>query len=153
MATPKIYLDVCCWNRPFDDQTQTRVHLEAEAILSIVARIESGGWLLVSSEAVDLEVAGLSDSERRERTISFMPRHREQVVFDGASFERATELEQLGFRGMDALHLAAAERASADVLLTTDDGFLRVAKRELSQLQVAVENRLIWLQTMLREKP
>jgi len=54
---------------------------------------------------------------------------------------------------MDALHLAAAERASADVLLTTDDGFLRVAKRELSQLQVAVENRLIWLQTMPREKP
>jgi hypothetical protein len=27
---PRIYLDVCCLNRPFDDQTQARIHLEAE---------------------------------------------------------------------------------------------------------------------------
>lgn len=26
-----IYLDVCCLNRPFDDQTQERIFLEAEA--------------------------------------------------------------------------------------------------------------------------
>ncbi|WP_420642969.1 hypothetical protein [Candidatus Leptofilum sp.] len=28
----KIYLDVCCLNRPFDDQTQDRMRLETEAI-------------------------------------------------------------------------------------------------------------------------
>ena len=27
----KIYLDTCCLNRPFDDQTQDRVRLEAKA--------------------------------------------------------------------------------------------------------------------------
>lgn len=26
-----IYLDVCCLNRPFDDQTQERIGLEAKA--------------------------------------------------------------------------------------------------------------------------
>ena len=26
-----VYLDNCCYNRPFDDQTQERVHLESEA--------------------------------------------------------------------------------------------------------------------------
>ena len=31
----KIYLDNCCFNRPFDDQTQERIHLESEAILMI----------------------------------------------------------------------------------------------------------------------
>lgn len=25
-----IYLDNCCYNRPFDDQTQERIHLESE---------------------------------------------------------------------------------------------------------------------------
>ena len=28
-----IYLDVCCLNRPFDDQTQERIRLESEAVL------------------------------------------------------------------------------------------------------------------------
>ena len=27
----KIYLDNCCFNRPFDDQTQLRIKLESEA--------------------------------------------------------------------------------------------------------------------------
>ena len=28
----RIYLDVCCLNRPFDDQSIDRIHLESEAI-------------------------------------------------------------------------------------------------------------------------
>jgi hypothetical protein len=35
-----IYLDVCCLNRPFDDQTQERIRLEAEAVLRILANIQ-----------------------------------------------------------------------------------------------------------------
>jgi hypothetical protein len=34
----KIYLDACCLNRLFDDQSQARVHLETEAILLIFER-------------------------------------------------------------------------------------------------------------------
>lgn len=30
----KVYLDACCLNRPFDDQTQGRIRLEAEAFCS-----------------------------------------------------------------------------------------------------------------------
>jgi hypothetical protein len=35
-----IYLNVCCLNRPFDDQTQERIRLEAEAVLRILANIQ-----------------------------------------------------------------------------------------------------------------
>jgi hypothetical protein len=52
----KIYLDVCCLNRPFDDQTQDRVHLEAEAILSIFRRLEKNDWTWISSSVVLYEV-------------------------------------------------------------------------------------------------
>jgi hypothetical protein len=31
-----IYLDLCCVNRPFDDQHQARVRLEAEAVLGLI---------------------------------------------------------------------------------------------------------------------
>ena len=38
MNTPMmaIYLDTCCLNRPFDDQTQDRIRLEAEAVILIL---------------------------------------------------------------------------------------------------------------------
>lgn len=37
----KIYLDVCCLNRPFDDQAQQRVHLEAEALVDALGVIDA----------------------------------------------------------------------------------------------------------------
>lgn len=48
---PDVYLDVCCFNRPYDDQTQDRVRLEAEAVLLILRRIEAGEWRLSVSGA------------------------------------------------------------------------------------------------------
>jgi hypothetical protein len=32
MKKKKLYLDVCCYNRPFDDQTVDAIRLEAEAV-------------------------------------------------------------------------------------------------------------------------
>jgi hypothetical protein len=49
-----IYLDVCCFNRPFDDQTQERVRLESEAVLLILGRCQRGELQLVGSEAIAL---------------------------------------------------------------------------------------------------
>ena len=41
---PRIYLDVCCLNRPFDDQRQDHIRLEAEAVLLILGRCEAREW-------------------------------------------------------------------------------------------------------------
>jgi len=41
MTSATVYLDVCCLNRPFDDQTQDRIHLESEAVLLILKHIEN----------------------------------------------------------------------------------------------------------------
>jgi hypothetical protein len=40
----RVYRDNCCLNRPFDDQRQMRVWLEAEATLYIQEHIRSGHW-------------------------------------------------------------------------------------------------------------
>jgi len=45
-------LDVCCLNRPFDDQTQPRIRLESEAILIILAQCEQRQWEWVGSEVL-----------------------------------------------------------------------------------------------------
>ncbi len=58
---------------------------------------------------------------------------------------RATELEELGFKAYDALHIACAEDGDAEVLLTTDDRFLRKAVRHGNILKVRIENPVLWL--------
>ena len=40
--TMRSYLDNCCFNRPFDNQEQTRIRLEAEAKLRIQEEIREG---------------------------------------------------------------------------------------------------------------
>ncbi|XCN74374.1 MAG: hypothetical protein Q3M24_06415 [Candidatus Electrothrix aestuarii] len=41
----KIYLDACCFNRPFDDQRQNRIRLESEAIILIMERMHNKEWV------------------------------------------------------------------------------------------------------------
>ena len=60
----RIYLDVCCLQRPFDDQRQVRVHLEAEAVKLILAQVEAGELIWIGSEVVEFEVAQNPDPER-----------------------------------------------------------------------------------------
>ncbi|NUN98656.1 MAG: hypothetical protein HUU16_21075 [Candidatus Omnitrophica bacterium] len=58
---------------------------------------------------------------------------------------RAEILEGLGFKAADAVHIAAAESAAADVLLTCDDRMLSRARRLKRQLGVRVENPVDWI--------
>ena len=57
---------------------------------------------------------------------------------------RGEQLEILGFKKLDALHLACAESGTVDIFLTTDDRLFRRARRHGSQLQVQVENPYEW---------
>jgi hypothetical protein len=60
----RIYLDVCCYNRHFDDQTQDRIRLETEAVTAILARADHGEWELVGSTVHQMEVREMPDTER-----------------------------------------------------------------------------------------
>jgi len=71
----KVYFDVCCLNRPFDDQTQDRIRLEAEAVIAIMGHIEAGDYHWLSSEVVDKEIQQNPNAERRlrvERLLRFV---------------------------------------------------------------------------------
>ena len=51
---------------------------------------------------------------------------------------RTSELMTLGFRNFDAFHIACAEFGGADVLATTDDRLLSLARHHATRLRVAV---------------
>lgn len=145
----KIYLDVCCLNRPFDDQSQPRIRLEAQAVLAILDRVGEGKWEWVSSDAVDLEIGKSLDKERSDRVRLLTGVVSRTVSIEADQTNRARHLEALGFHVFDALHVACAESAQVDVMLTTDDRLLRVARRLKDILQVRVGNPLQWLEEMI----
>ena len=59
------------------------------------------------------------------------------ILLDGYINHRAKELEALGYGAFDALHLSAAEAGNADVLLTTDDRFIKRAAHAASRRRKA----------------
>ena len=140
-----IYLDVCCLNRPFDDQTQERIRLEAEAVLLILERCQAGTWQLLGSEAVDYEVSRIPDPERRRKVLHLASIAGIKQPVTESVQARAEELEHLGFKALDALHIACAEAGGAEVLLTTDDRVLAKAKKLRGNLRVGIGSPILWL--------
>lgn len=141
----KIYLDVCCLNRPFDDAAQDRVRIESEAVLTILSRCQSAEWILLSSEVVDIEISKIPDDERMWKVSFLSSISQSYIVVDKDVKERAMELSEFNFKSFDALHIACAEKGGADVLLTTDDSLLNKASQQADALKVRLENPVTWL--------
>ena len=124
-----IYMDTCCLNRPFDDLSQDRVYLEAEAALSTISQCEKGEWTLIASGAIDFELSKLSDTDRYEQVQILYAAARERIKLTDEAEQRAVFFQEHGLKPFDSLHLALAENNGADVFLTTDDRLLRTVQK------------------------
>ena len=137
----KIYLDNCCFNRPFDDQTQERIHLESEAILMILKRGQIGEYRIVGSDILKLEIERMHDEVKKYRVRELYNVVGENVIYTEAIKKRAQEImEQSNIRSFDSMHIASAETANADVMQTTDDKLEKMAAK--LQLKIRVMNPL-----------
>ncbi len=145
-----VYLDACCLNRPFDDQSQPRVRLEAEAVSLILEKLNQSEWEWVGSEILLHEVGQNPDLENRQRALSFVSLAHQIVEITEKILRRAEELEEAGFDSYDAIHLSSAEFGKADVFLTTDDQILKVAARKKNLFSFTVENPVKWLEEVLK---
>jgi predicted nucleic acid-binding protein len=136
----KVYLDTCSLNRPFDDQTQPRIHLETEAILWVLQQVDLGHFVLCTSEVLEFENQSHPDPSKRVKVEELLKRGHEYAKTTRDIEERAEQLVQGGLQPLDALHVASAESLKADVLLTCDDRFIKAARRLAAQLKVKVLN-------------
>lgn len=124
-----IYLDNCCLNRPFDDQSQLRIMLESEAKLKIQDEIRLGRLLLAWSYILDYENDKNPYKERKYR-IEIWRKYAEIDVKESMELLKLAEsFSQEGFKKMDSLHIACAVLAKCDYFLTTDDNILKISKR------------------------
>jgi len=120
----KVYLDSCCYGRPFDDLTQKTIKYEAEAVKKVVELSESGKLILTSSEFVKYEINQIRLEEKRDKILDFY-RCNEYYTSTGTIGKLAKYYQTFNLKTFDALHLALAELSSVDYLLTTDVDFIR----------------------------
>ncbi|MEH1784990.1 MAG: PIN domain-containing protein [Nostoc sp.] len=131
-------------NRSFDDQTQPRIRLETEAILEIISRCRDGKWELVSSTALESEIAQTPDVARREQVLEALAIAQHQILVTEEISRRARELTNFNIKNFDALHIACAE-GNAEIFLTTDNRLLSRALNYNNNLNIIVANPMIWL--------
>jgi hypothetical protein len=136
----KIYLDLCCLKRAFDDQRQERVRREAAAITDIVAQAELGRCAFVHSPALLVENDANPREDRRLATALWINGASIHVPHSEPIAARSRELLALGFGVLDSLHLANAEAAGARWLVTCDDSLPDLARRHAGRLGVGVVN-------------
>jgi predicted nucleic acid-binding protein len=139
----KIYLDVCCLCRPFDDQLVPRIRYESEAVIAILNRC-SRDWELVWSSVITYEVSKIIDHQKKNHLTSTAAKTTTNILVDRSIKERAAFFMGWGVKAVDALHVACAENAGATVFLTTDDTLKNIMCLHSDTISIRVVNPAAW---------
>lgn len=121
----RIYLDLCCLNRPFDDQSQIRIRIESEAKLMIQENIRAGKYEIAWSYIIDYENSKNPFLERKIRISGWKDYATIDVQESNELLLLAGAIRQEGIPNMDSLHIACAITSNCDYFLTTDDKILK----------------------------
>ena len=147
-----IYFNTCCYGRPFDRQEQAKIAAETMAIMTAIDTCRIAGYIIIGSEAITSEMEDIQTAKLRADIEGFYYRTiNGSVPLTNSDFVRAESLRTAGLGDMDSLHLAAAEAAGVEFLLTTDEDFERICtKKKLSIVKVI--NPLTFLTEAIKRK-
>ena len=120
-----IYLDNCCFNRPYDIQSSEIIKLETEAKLAIQYAILTKQIRLVWSFILDFENNANPYPDHREAIAEWKNLASVQIIAQETIREYANQLTAtLGIKSKDALHIACSVEAQCDYFITTDKRLL-----------------------------
>ena len=129
----KIYLDTCCYNRPFDNQTQIKINLETTAKLAIQRNVKDGKYDLSWSYVLDYEISKNPYEERKEAIYPWRNAAKDILTQENSKIiDRAEKFVDEGLKSYDALHLACAIESECDYFITTDAKILKTQTEEIS---------------------
>lgn len=130
----RIYLDMCCYNRPYDPQDQLKIAMETQSKIRIQQLIENGKYELSGSYTLDYECENVPVPMRRKSIKDFIRRNISAYV----GVERDTEISAIAERIMetnvkqqDAYHVASAIYAGCSYFITTDIRLLKYQTDEI----------------------
>ena len=130
-------MDVCSLNRPFDDQSQDKIRVETEAVISLLKRCNTkDDWTLVGSDIITIEASNNSDVVKKQKVLLLHDGADEKIDYNDIIKTRSEDFRKHNVKSFDSLHLATAEYANVDVLLTTDGKFEKAATRTDTKIRV-----------------
>ena len=120
MPDIKIYLDMCCYNRPFDDQSQMRVRLETEAKLFVQSAIRQKRISLAWSYMLDYENSENPNGETKNAIAVWKAIAVDHCPSSDEVLAAGRGIMKHGINAKDALHIACAIRCGCERFITTD---------------------------------
>ena len=142
----RVYLDNCCFNRPYDTQAQIRISLETQAKLYIQDLIKDKKIELATSYMLRYENEQ-NPYEIRKQAITEYIQNNTSIYIDYDKMEEvikeAETIMETGIKQKDAIHVATAIIAGCDCFLTTD---IRLLKYKTDK--IAIENPIDFIQRM-----
>jgi predicted nucleic acid-binding protein len=142
----RIYLDLCCFNRPYDDQTQSRIRIETEAKVIIQEKIKNAECELLWSSILDFECAKNPFDDHRIAILNWRSLASTLIRVEKPVLERAANLMTYGIGEYDALHVACAMAGEAKVFVTTDDRLLKRLRACIGVVAMLPQNALAFLE-------
>ena len=130
----KIYLDNCCYNRPFDNQKDSAICAETQAKMFIQSLIKYKSVELVYSAISMLEIAESPFEENRRSIRCFIEENAKYYVSmdcNKVAIALTDEVMQAGVKLKDASHVACAIVAKCDYLITTDKRLLKYRDKRI----------------------
>lgn len=124
----RVYLDNCCFNRPYDDQSHIKITLETQAKLYIQDLIKSNQIELAASYMLLYENFQ-NPYEMKKKAIYAFLRNNTSVYIDHDKADKVNDLAlqiiETGVKNKDAIHVASAILSGCDYFLTTDIRLLK----------------------------
>ena len=130
----RIYLDNCCYNRPYDDQSNIMNSLETQAKLEIQNNIRLGKHDLSASYMLYYEVDNSPYKAQADVIRKFIQDYAAVYVGDEVEKEvedKAGEIQKTGVRYKDACHVASAILSGCEYFITTDRRLLKYQTDEI----------------------
>lgn len=117
----RIYLDTCCYNRPFDKSQEKSVHDESNALTAIFNMAAKNYITILGSDILTKEFDALKDDSKKSKLKDLYLFAKEEIHFSEQIKNAANFfMTSANIKSMDALHIACAEAGKADYFLTTD---------------------------------
>ena len=120
----RIYLDNCCLNRPYDDQSQQRVRFETQAKLYIQRMVFERKIELVWSYVLKFENSRNPFVSKKHAIMRWEKLSSLFVTMSDDIVATAESITKTGVKNTDALHLACAIAGKCHYFITVDKRLL-----------------------------
>ena len=132
----KIYLDNCCFNRPYDDLSSETVRLEAEAKILIQSLLLNNAIELVWSFILSIENDENPNEDIKNEISEWKKRATIYIPPSDSTEMLAQKIFNIGIKQKDAVHISCAIEAKSMYFITTDRKLINKARNNINEIEI-----------------